>query len=78
VTPRNLNDNNVYFYDDLAISIFITLPKTSGAIECEDNHTISILSSITNILLRIIMSRVSSKLRPEVGVEQTRTEQEKE
>ena len=55
---------------DLSKSIFIVISKKSGAIECEMRRTISLLSHITKLILRVIMMRVRSKLKPEIGKEQ--------
>ena len=41
--------------EDLTKSIFIAFPKNPGAIECELHRTISLMSYIAKILLRIIM-----------------------
>ncbi|GFO16201.1 endonuclease-reverse transcriptase [Plakobranchus ocellatus] len=48
-------------------SIFIALPKKDGATECELHRTISLISQVTKILLRIVMMRVRNKIRPEIG-----------
>ncbi|GFS03554.1 hypothetical protein ElyMa_004635000 [Elysia marginata] len=49
-------------------SIFIALPKKDGATECELHRTsISLMSQVTKILLRIVMTRVRNKIRPEIG-----------
>ena len=54
---------------DLYRSIFIALPKKPGTIECELHRTISLMSHITKLILRIIMERVCSRIRPEIGIE---------
>ncbi|GFO44332.1 hypothetical protein PoB_007083700 [Plakobranchus ocellatus] len=46
---------------DLSKSIFIALPKKPGATECELHRTISLMSHITKILLKIIMLRIRNK-----------------
>ena len=56
--------------EDLCISIFIALPKKPGAVKCELHRTISLMSHITKPILRIIMERVHSRIRPENGIEQ--------
>ena len=56
--------------DDLSKSVFIALPKKPGAIECELHRTISLMSHVVKILLRILMKRARSKIRPEIGKEQ--------
>ena len=55
---------------EMSKSIFIALPKKPGAIECELHRTISLMSHVTKVLLRIIMMRVRSKIRPEISEEQ--------
>ncbi|XP_037779155.1 uncharacterized protein LOC119575579 [Penaeus monodon] len=66
--------NEIYdsgeFPEVLSKSIFIALPKKPGAIECELHRTISLMSQITKIILKVIMARARSKLRPEIGKEQ--------
>ncbi|XP_037776725.1 uncharacterized protein LOC119573587 [Penaeus monodon] len=42
---------------DLSKSIFIALPKKTGAIECESHRTISLMGHVIKILLRILMMR---------------------
>lgn len=56
--------------DDFLRSVFITLPKKPGAVDCKDFRTISIMSHSVKILLRIIIERIRSKLRPEISDEQ--------
>ena len=51
----------------LSRSIFITIPKKPGATECESHRTISLMNHVTKILLRIIMERIRSKIRPEIS-----------
>ena len=66
--------NKVYdagtFPEELSKSIFIALPKKTGATECELHRTISLMSHITKILLRVILIRARSKVRPEISEEQ--------
>ena len=63
--------NEIYdsgeFPEDLSKSIFITLPKKPGAIECELHRTISLMSHTTKILLRVLMNRARNKLKPEMS-----------
>ena len=51
-------------------SIFIALPKKPGATECESHRTISLMSHITKILLKILMARMRNKITPEIAEEQ--------
>ena len=57
--------NKVYdvgsFPDDLSKSIFIAIPKKIGTTECELHRTISLLSHVTKIILRVIMLRARNK-----------------
>ncbi|GFO42831.1 endonuclease-reverse transcriptase [Plakobranchus ocellatus] len=55
---------------DLSKSIFIALPKKPGATECELHRTISLISHITKILLKIIKLRIRNKIKPEIAEEQ--------
>ena len=51
-------------------SVFVTLPKVEGTLECKKHRTISIMSQVTKILLRVILKRVRSKIQPELSEEQ--------
>ena len=52
---------------DLAKSVFITLPKIPGTMECELYRTVSLMSHLTKVLLRIILARMRKSLRPEIS-----------
>ena len=56
--------------EDLSKSIFIALPKKPNATECELHRTISLMSHIVKIVLRIIMWRARKTIRLEIGKEQ--------
>jgi hypothetical protein len=56
--------------EDLTKSIFIALPKKSGTTECELHRTISLMSHVTKILLKILMMHMKNKIRPEIAKEQ--------
>ena len=66
--------NNIYdtghIPSDLSKSIFIALPKKPNANECKNHRTISLMSHVTKILLRIIMMRIRNKILPEIAQEQ--------
>ena len=53
--------------EDLAKSVFIALPKIPGATECELHRTISLMSHITKVLLRVLMLRMRKSLRPDIA-----------
>ena len=71
IIARLRNDiyNINYIPSDLLQSVFIALPKKQGAVEYEDHRTISLMSHVTKILLRIVMRRVRSKIKPEIAEE---------
>ena len=56
--------------EDLCRSIFIAPPKKPEAVECELHRTISLMSHSTKLILRIIMEKVCSRIRSEIGKEQ--------
>src|SRR5438552_6228513 len=56
--------------EDLLISIFIALPKKPGATECELHGTISLMSVVLKLILRILMQRMRNKIRPEINKSQ--------
>ena len=56
--------------DDLSKAIFIALPKKPGATEYELLQTISLMSHITKLILRIIMKRAQNRITPEIGKQQ--------
>ena len=51
-------------------SVFIAIPKVQGTLKCEKHLTISIMSQITKILLRVILTRIRNKIRPQISEEQ--------
>ncbi|GFO24589.1 LINE-1 retrotransposable element orf2 protein [Plakobranchus ocellatus] len=53
--------------EEMCKSVFIVLPKTPGATECELHRTISLMSHFTKILLRVLMHRMRKSLRPEIS-----------
>ncbi|GFR59084.1 RNA-directed DNA polymerase from mobile element jockey-like [Elysia marginata] len=55
---------------DLKKSVFRTLQKKPGETECENHRTISLMSHTTKMLLRIVMTRIRSKIRPEIAESQ--------
>ena len=52
---------------ELLQSIFIALPKKPGAMECELHRTISLISVVIKVILRILMMRMRSIIIPEIG-----------
>ena len=66
----NMVYNHGYFPEELNKFIFITLLKISGTTKCEKHRTISIMSHITKLILRVVMNRVRGKTLQEIAPEQ--------
>ena len=50
---------------DVTKSVFVAIPKKAGTTECEQHRTISLMSHLTKVLLRVLMCRMRNKIRPE-------------
>ena len=48
-------------------SVFVTLPKKSKAMICTEFRTISLMSHVTKLLLKIIQQRIANKIEKEVS-----------
>ena len=48
--------------DSMCESVFVALPKIEGTLECSKHRTLSIMSQITKILLRVILKRIRAKI----------------
>ena len=59
--------SRVFGFYFLLYFVFIALPKIPGATECELHRTISLMSHITKVLLRVLMLRMCKSLRPEIA-----------
>ncbi|GFS10292.1 retrovirus-related Pol polyprotein from type-1 retrotransposable element R2 [Elysia marginata] len=44
-----------------------TLQKKPGATECENHRTVSLMSHTLKLLLRILLTRIRSKIKPEIS-----------
>ena len=66
--------NNIYnrghLPKDLCTSVSIALPRKIGETQCGQHRTISLMSQITKLLLRIIILRIRSKIKREIAEEQ--------
>ena len=58
------------FPSELNKYIFITLPKVNGATKCEKHRTISLMSHITKLVLRIVINIIRGRTLQEVSPEQ--------
>ena len=59
--------NSGHIPTNLSQSVFIALPKKPGAIECELHRTISLMSHVMKIILRVLMERMRRVIRPEIN-----------
>ena len=59
-----------YIPDDMRKSTFIPIPKKAKAVNCADFRTISLMSHVTKILLKIILHRNSTVIDREIGENQ--------
>ena len=58
--------------NSLSRSIFITLQKKAGTTECELHRTISLMSHITKLMLKVLMKRMKRPIRIEIADVQCR------
>ena len=57
----NTIHNQGSFPSELIKSIFITLPKVNETIKCEKHQTISLMSHVTKLVLRIVINRIRGR-----------------
>ena len=57
--------------NELVRSTFIRLPKKANAMECGDYRTISLMSHVMKVILRIILHRNENKVEREIDTSQT-------
>ena len=71
VTSEVLNDlfdeiyESGYIPEGLLKSIFVTLPKKPNALEYSEHRTISLMSHVMKLLLRIILNRNDNRIEKE-------------
>ena len=53
--------------DEMNKSIFVTIPKKPNAQECSEHRTISLMSHLMKLLLRIILERKSERIEKEIS-----------
>ena len=66
----NRNYESGYIPNAMRESVFVSIPKKSGALECSTHRTISIMSQLGKVLLRVVMSRLKGKMNERVLEEQ--------
>ena len=52
---------------DWLVSEFIALPKKPGAKQCEDHHTISLMSHLLKVFLKIIHRRIYKRCEEQIS-----------
>ena len=57
--------------EDLKKSTFLPIPKKSKAVNCSDYRTISLMSHVTKILLKVILQRNKTKIDVEISETQS-------
>lgn len=56
--------------EQMCKSVFIAIAKVSGTLYCEKHKTISIMSQITNIILKVILKQLHGRIRSKVSDEE--------
>ena len=59
--------NTGYIPEEMRKSVFVTLPKKPGTVECEEHRTISLMSQITKIILRVLLNRARNRIKEVVS-----------
>jgi len=59
--------NSGFIPVDMKQSIFVTLPKKPKAQNCTEFRTISVMSHVTKLLLKVIQQRITDKIDKEVS-----------
>ena len=59
-----------HFPTDMSRSVFITLPKKAGTTKCELHRTISLISHMTKVILKILLQRIRGRTKGEISEEQ--------
>ena len=52
---------------DLQKSEYIAIPPKTGTIECDQHRTISLLSHLTKVMLRMLMNRMRKTVLPGIS-----------
>ena len=52
---------------DLKESVYIAIPKKIGTVECDQHLTMSFMSHLTKVMLRVLMNRMRNKTLLEIS-----------
>ena len=55
------------FPEQMYKSISITIPKVKGTAKCEKHRTLSFMSHVTKLVLRVIMNRIRGRTLSEIS-----------
>ena len=55
------------FPEPMYKSIFITIPKVKGTAKCEKHRTLSLMTHVTKLVLRVIMYRIRGRTLSEIS-----------
>ena len=59
-----------HFPTAMSRSVFITLPKKAGTTKCELHRTVSLMSHMTKVTLKILLQRMRGRTKGEISEEQ--------
>ena len=54
--------------EEMSHSVFVSLPKKPGTLLCEEHRTISLMSHLTKVLLKVLGKRINPKIETELNV----------
>ena len=57
--------------NDLTHAIFIKIPKKKNTLECSEHRTISLISRVTKVILKVILKRNEKTIDQEIAETQT-------
>ena len=47
--------------------MYIAIPRKIGTVACDQHRTISLMSHLTKVMLRVLMNRIRNKILPEMS-----------
>ena len=56
--------------EEMCQSVFVPLPKKPGTLLCEEHRTISLMSHLTKVMLKVLGKRIKPKIETELNVSQ--------
>ena len=59
-----------YIPEAMRESVYVTIPKKPGATECEKHRTISVMSQIGKVVLRVLRTRLKRKIEENLTQDQ--------